>query len=91
MAYPLLEGHDRSSWNSRFSELAESWLQSLEKLLERAVAPGNKLAPAAEAALLQLVDDFLGGAVAFGCGLARRRKAGRLESADIAAYLERTW
>ena len=66
-------------------------MQSLEKLLEQAVAPGNKLAAPAETALLQLVDDFLGGAVAFGCGLARRRKAGRLESADIAAYLERTW
>ncbi|KAK9852133.1 hypothetical protein WJX84_009024 [Apatococcus fuscideae] len=65
--------------------------ESLEKLLARAVAPGNSLTGAAEGAVLQLVDDFLGGAVAFGCGLARRRKGGRLEAADIAAYLERTW
>ncbi len=66
-------------------------MQSLERLLERAVAPGNKLTGSAEAAVLQLVDDFVAGATASGCGLARQRKTGRLESADIAVYLERTW
>ena len=66
-------------------------MQALDKLLEQAVAPSNKLTSSAHAALLQLVDDFLAGAVAFGCGLARRRKAGRLECADIATYLEQTW
>lgn len=53
--------------------------------------PDADMEPALEAALIQLADDFISGAVAFGSGLARRRKASKLEAADVAVYLEQTW
>lgn len=46
---------------------------------------------AVETALVQVADDFITSAVASASGLARRRKSTKLEAADVAMYLERTW
>ena len=44
-----------------------------------------------EHALVTMADELITNAVIFACGLARRRKAQRLEAADVAGYLDRTW
>lgn len=68
------------------------FLQSLKrKAVAAAGDPEAEMEPALDAALVQLADEFISGAVAFGSGLARRRKASKLEAADVNVYLERTW
>lgn len=67
-------------------------LQSLKRKAVAAVGdPDAEMEPALEAALVQVADDFISSAVAFGSGLARRRKASKLEPGDVSVYLEQTW
>ena len=67
-------------------------LQSLKrKAVAAAGDPDAEMEPALEAALVQVADDFISGAVAFGSGLARRRKTRKLEATDVSVFLERTW
>lgn len=53
--------------------------------------PEADMEPALDAALIQIADDFISSAVAFGSGLARRRKSSKLDAADVSVYLEQTW
>lgn len=46
---------------------------------------------ALETALVQLADEFITSTVAFACGLARRRRAKKLDAADVAVHLDRAW
>lgn len=75
--------------------MAADWMLSMQSLKRKAVAAAGdadaEMELALEAALVQLADEFLSGAVAFGCGLARRRKCSKLDPADVAVYLEQTW
>ena len=53
--------------------------------------PEAEMEPALDKALVEMADDFISGAVAFGSGLARRRKSSKLDAADVSVYLEQTW
>lgn len=67
-------------------------LQSLKRKAQASLGdPRAEVEPLMEVALVNLADEFISNAVAFSCGLARRRKSLRLDSADVATYLDRTW
>src|SRR5690242_765294 len=50
-----------------------------------------KLSAEAEAAMESVAQDFVGGALAFGAALARRRPNKRLSPDDLRLYFQRTW
>ncbi|KAK9809118.1 hypothetical protein WJX72_009572 [[Myrmecia] bisecta] len=64
---------------------------SLQRIMRKVAGPHGELAPDVEPVLRELAEQFIGGAVSFGCTLAKRRKAEVVEPADVAVYLERTW
>ena len=67
-------------------------MQSLKrKAVAAAGDPEADMEPALDAALIQIADDFISSAVAFGSGLARRRKSSKLDAADVSVYFEQTW
>ena len=73
-------------------QIIVSFLQSLKRKAVAAAGDAEaEMEPALDAALIQLADDFISGAVAFGSGLARRRKSSKLDAADVAVFLEQTW
>ncbi len=68
------------------------FMQSLKR--KAVAAAGDREADmetSLDAALIQMADDFISSAVAFGSGLARRRKSSKLDAADVSVYLEQTW
>jgi len=67
-------------------------MQSLKrKAVAAAGDPDAELEASLEAALIQVADDFLTGAVTFACGLSQRRKSKKVEAPDISVYFEQTW
>ena len=40
---------------------------------------------------MQLAEEWVTTALAFGCGAARRRRSSRLMPSDLAPYLDSTW
>ena len=65
-------------------------LQSLERVTASLDAAAV-LTPEAEAALGDLVSDFVDGALSFGAAMARRRGGDALTATDVAPYLARIW
>jgi transcription initiation factor TFIID subunit TAF12 len=53
--------------------------------------PDAEMESTLEAALIQVADDFITGAVTFASGLSQRRKSRRVEAPDISVYFEQTW
>lgn len=66
-------------------------LQSIERLATAAGGSASSAGSEAEAALLELAEDWITKAIVFGCASARKRGAEQLAPSDVAPYFERTW
>lgn len=76
----------------KFNPITAFGLQSLKRKAEASVGDTRaEMEPILETALVHVADEFITNAISFASGLARRRKAQRLDSADVAVYLDRTW
>lgn len=66
-------------------------LQSIARFAAAGGGLGASVSADAEAVLMELAEDWVHTALAFGCGAARKRRSDRLTPSDVAPYLERTW
>ncbi|EIE25971.1 hypothetical protein COCSUDRAFT_60971 [Coccomyxa subellipsoidea C-169] len=65
--------------------------RSIERLATAAGGSASSAGSEAEAALLELAEDWITKAIVFGCASARKRGAEQLAPSDVAPYFERTW
>ncbi|CAL8470208.1 g9750 [Coccomyxa elongata] len=65
--------------------------RSIERLATTAGGGAVSLSSEAEAALMEMAEDWLHTALVFGCASARKRGAEQLAPSDLTPYFERTW
>ncbi|BDA44235.1 probable transcription initiation factor TFIID subunit 12 at C-terminar half [Coccomyxa sp. Obi] len=65
--------------------------RSIERLATTAGGGAINMSSEAEAALMELAEDWLHTALIFGCASARKRGAEQLAPSDLTPYFERTW
>lgn len=66
-------------------------LPRLQALVKETCGPAVELTPDSESALKALAEDFVCGAVEFAVDMAKKKKARKLDPADLALYFMRTW